>query len=262
MKGQPNQVVAAYGGRISSFRASTVLERPPLLNFGLGQGTMQKTTYPYRTPSPHGLGKVLFQRRGAFFHALMACLVYWPVCLFIPVGLALVVRKQGIGNVPLEVVAIGVIMCLGMGLMGYFGLAQYSLLRVHEGGVSKRAWGRTRSLLFEEIDGFWFGGGHTYAKGAYLGPSYSLAFYPAPDSDKHPILVELPSFRFTARQEYSDHELESLRDWMYQMLSERMWKQLQAGQPVDWTRHLRFLTEGLGYQPKKTIRRRQTGLSV
>jgi hypothetical protein len=207
---------------------------------------MPKTECPYRNPSPEGLGRVLFQRRGALFHALMACLVYWPICLIIPVGLALVLRKQGIGNLrDLGVVAFGVVMCLGLGFMGYFGLAQYNLLRIHEGGVSRRAWGRTRFLLFEEIDRFWFGGGHTYARGAYLGPSYSLAFYPAPGSDQRAIFVELPSFRFNAREQYSDHELESFRDWMYEALSEWMRAKLQAGQPVDWIKRLRFLPEGL-----------------
>jgi hypothetical protein len=132
--------------------------------------------------------------------------------------------------------------------MAYFSLEQYNLLRVHEGGVSRRAWGRTRTLLFEQIDGFWFGGGHVYAKGAYLGPSYSLAFYPPPGSGERPLFVELPSFRFTARQHYSDHELESFRDWMYQVLSERMRKLLQEGQPVEWMKRLRFLPEGLEYQ--------------
>jgi hypothetical protein len=211
---------------------------------------MSMTTSPFQMSSPDRLGKVLFQRRGAFFHALMACLVYWPLCLFIPFGLALIIRKQGIANVPWGVLVFGVLGCLGMGLMGYLGLAQYSLLCVHEGGVAKRSWGRTRSLLFEEIDRFWCGGGQTYAKGAYVGPSYSLAFYPAADSGKRPILVELPSFRFAARQEYSDRELEGLRDWIYQKISERLWKQMQAGQPVDWTKHLRFLPEGLQYQPQ------------
>jgi hypothetical protein len=213
---------------------------------------MSQTTFPFRVHSPDGLGKLLFQRRGALFHALMACFVYWPVCLFMPVGLALIIRKQGFANVPVAALAFGVVMCLGMGLMGYLGLAQYRLFRVHEGGVSKRAWGRTRFLLFEEVDRFWFGGGQTYAKGAYVGPSYSLAFYPAPDSDRRPIFAELPSFKFAARQEFSDRELESLRDWMYQVLSERMWQQIQAGQPVDWTKSLRFLPEGLEYQPKGT----------
>jgi hypothetical protein len=218
---------------------------------------MQNPTYPYRATSPGGLGKLLFQRRGALFHALMACLVYWPVCLLTAVGLALVFRNKGIANVPPGVSFFGVAMCLGMGTLGYFGLAQYSLLRVHEGGVSRRAFGRTRCLLYEEIDGFWFGGGHVYAGGAYLGPSYSLAFYPAPGSAKRPVFVELPSFRFTARQAYSDHELESFRDWMYQMLSERMWERLQAGQPVNWTRHLRFLPEGLEYRPQKASGERE-----
>src|SRR5262245_10254163 len=112
--------------------------------FPIGPTTM--ATNSLRMHSPDGLGKVLFQRRGAFFHALMACLIYWPACLFLPVGLALVIRKQGIGNVPVGVLAFGVIMCVGLGFMGYFGLAQYRLFQVHEGGVSKRSFGRTRSL--------------------------------------------------------------------------------------------------------------------
>jgi hypothetical protein len=211
---------------------------------------MQNAAYPYRNPSPQGLGRVLFQRRGALFHALLACLVYVPVGVLILVGLVLIVRKQAVGNLrDLGVIALGAVFCLGMGLMAYFSLRQYNLLRVHEGGVSRRAWGRTRSLLFEEIDRFWFGGGHVYARGAYLGPSYSLAFYPAPGSARRPLFIELPAFRFTARQPYSDQELERFRDWMYQVLSERMRKLLLDGQPVEWTRRLRFLPEGLEYQP-------------
>jgi hypothetical protein len=182
----------------------------------------------------------------------MACLVYWPICLFVPVGVALIVRKQGIANVPIAVLAFGAFMSLGMGLMGYLGLAQYSLFRVHEGGVSQRAWGRTRTLLFEEVERFFIGGGHTYARGAYLGPSYSLAFYPTVDSGKRPLFVELPSFNFNSPQLYSDIELEGLRNWMYQTWSERMRKQLDAGHAVDWTTHLRFLPEGLEYRSKGT----------
>jgi hypothetical protein len=42
-----------------------------------------------------------------------------------------------------------------------------------------------------------------------------------------------------------DDQLEHLRTWLYQVLTERMWQQLQGGRPVDWTKHLRFLPEGL-----------------
>ena len=79
--------------------------------------------------------------------------------------------------------------------------------------------GNYRHIRFEDIEGFWFGGGHLYAEGAYLGPSYSLAFYPAPASGKRPLFVELPSFRFHAREEKSDQDLEGFRDWMHQQLS-------------------------------------------
>jgi hypothetical protein len=209
---------------------------------------MQETTYPFRMPAPEGLGKVLFQRRGALFHALTACLFYWPLCLLALVGMALIVAKQGVGNVPAGVLVFGVLLCLGMGFAGYVGLEQYSLLRVHEGGLVKRGWGRTRTLLFEEIEAFVFIGGHAYARGAYLGPSYYLAFYPAQASGKRPLIVQLLSFRFTARQEYSDRELEGLRDWLYQVLSDRMRRQFLAGLPVDWVRRLRFLPEGLEHR--------------
>jgi hypothetical protein len=97
---------------------------------------MQNTAYAYRTPSPGGLGKSLFQRGGSLFHALMACLVYWPVCLFAAVGLAMALRNRGIGNVPLGFIVFGVAICLGMGILGYLGLAQYSFARVSRPDLS------------------------------------------------------------------------------------------------------------------------------
>ena len=219
---------------------------------------MQDATHPSLDSSRDSLGNVLLERRGSFSLALITCLYSVPATILGAAGAVMIPWKHGIGDLrDLGLIAFSLAICVTGAFITRFALDQCSLMRVHEGGVSKRSWGRTRSLLFRDIDGFWCDGSHHYSHGAYTGPSYSLHFYPVWEIGERPLKVELPSFLWNASERRPDQDLESFCGWMHQMLCERMRQQLQAGQPVDWLERLRFLPEWLEYRRKEGYRLRE-----
>lgn len=192
---------------------------------------------PRKTPLAEGdLGRIIFERKSRKSYRV-ACAVLGILSLILAAVFAAVAIQETAG------LWLGVMICLAVALV--CGLSwlhlRKSVFRCHELGVFKSGLLGERTLRHTDVEAFTFAATRIYVHGAYSGTTVNMTFEPAPEAHASRI-------SYTASLRHIDQELDELRDQVSRMIAARMGQRLAARQPVAWTKHMRFLPDGLEYR--------------
>jgi hypothetical protein len=191
-----------------------------------------------------GLGRILFQRKAK------------PITIIVLVVLAVILPLVGIAFVlfPTETAMFvaGVIMILAGPLLG---LAAYSCsksnFRCHEWGVYQAGMTGEKRLMYTEVASFSYSATRHYHNGAYTGTQLQLSFQPLSGAKSAAIT-------YGTQVNNEDADLEQLRDFVARVVSGRMASELAEGRPVQWTKNMIFMPEGIQYTPSGFFGKGQT----
>lgn len=188
-------------------------------------------------PTAELLGPVLFVRRTFTPMGLLL----WAVSAFGGlISLAALAGEDGriAGVVVLALAA-------GAGFLAFRNSIER--LRVHERGISQESGGSVRSISDEDVAAMTWNSVREFVNGIYRQTHLTLAFTPVTGKE----IRQRISFRG------EDPELDELRDRLAEAVADRMQRDFERGQPVPWTRSLRFLPEGLWYVPRGLLFRKE-----
>ena len=201
-----------------------------------------RITAPEEQPqSTHGLGRVLFERKMARG---------WVITLWVLAVLSLMAGA-------VMAIAEWWLLLGGLGFAGVFVLCALngarSVFRCHERGVYKRSLMGERELRYDELASFSYGATRHYHNGVYTGTHLTLKFIPPAESGKKALY-------YNTTTKHGDAELDNLRDHISGVLAARMAELLSQNQPVQWTKNLRFMPEGIEYRPAGFLGRKDAVL--
>ena len=123
--------------------------------------------------------------------------------------------------------------------------------RCHERGLIYQGLLKRRRLLYDHIEAFSYQATRHYMNGRYKGIVFVLDFEPDAEHRSQRI-------RYSVQLKTSDDELERLRDQISNFLAERMFREIAAGQRVQWTPALAFEQGNLLYTPSGSLGRKPT----
>lgn len=195
-------------------------------------------------PPKEGLGRILFQRKSK------------PITIVILIALAVILPLVGLGFVlfptQTEMFVAGMIMILAGPLLG---LAAYSCwksnFRCHEWGVYQSGMTGEKRLMYNEVASFSYAATRHYHNGAYTGTQLQLSFQPLPGAKSGAI-------NFGTSVNNEDADIEQLRDFVSRVVSARMANELGEGRPVQWTKNMVFMPQGIQYTPSGFFGKGQT----
>lgn len=204
---------------------------------------------PYLAPADTeapiaGLGRILFSRPPSrtwlFLSAASAV-----VCLVLG-GLLVVsgLRKDS------ELIVFGAVLLAASPLLAL--AAAYclvALFRCQEWGVYQRGLFGSRQLLYKQVASFAYSATRHYHNGVYTGTHLSMRFTPFPGAGA-PI-----SYTETVRG--GDQDLDSLREFVSNVIANQMHQRLANGETVPWTANLSFTPQGITYRPAGFLGRKE-----
>jgi hypothetical protein len=204
--------------------------------------------HPTAAPPPEGggLGRIIFERR-ARRGSFTAALVFAVLLLLIGVILAV----AGIAGHAYEPLLWAFACVAGSAACVLGGLhVLRARFRCHEHGVYKAGLFGARTLRYADLASFTYTATRHFHNGAYTGTMFQLGFDPVAGQGGK-------SIRHSVMLPHADQELENLRDQVSRIIAARMANHLRGDAPVQWTRHLTFVREGIEYKPTGVFRRKE-----
>lgn len=195
-------------------------------------------------PPKDGLGRILFQRKPK------------PITIAILAILAVVLPLVGLGMILFATetamaVAGGVLILAGP----LCGVGSYACLksnfRCHEWGVYQAGMTGEKRLMYSEVASFSYSATRHYHNGAYTGTHLHMNFQPMPGAKSAAI-------NYSTQVNNEDADLEQLRDFVARVVSSRMANELAEGRPVQWTKNMVFMPQGIQYTPSGFFGKGQT----
>lgn len=190
-------------------------------------------------PTPRsdgGLGRIIFERRPGKHTA--PSLVVTAVVLGVGAALFAVRFGAGPGNW-LAAASLGG--ACGACLVGAY-YSRRVTFQCRDLGIHKYGLLGPRTLRYADIEAFTCQATRVYNHGVYQGTRITMTFEPVAARKGQQI-------RLIAIVRNADAALDALRDQVSRMIGSRMAEKLAAGEPVDWTPHLRFRPDGLECRP-------------
>lgn len=200
---------------------------------------------------PRSLGRLLFER-GPGSRVLF--LVGWLLTLALGIS-SFVVFRRAAGMV------VGPEQMQFRWIAGSLGVAAFlfavSLLRRKGGrfrrfafGIQQRGFFGVRSLRFTEIGNMTYSSHRNHSHGVYTGTTLTMSFVPIPSTGLRPI-------RTCLNIKNSDAEFDKLRDDVAVVIARRMHDFWSQNGYCPWMPFLRFVQEGVEYQPLTYTGRKQ-----
>lgn len=184
---------------------------------------------------PGYLGRVLFDRKSSPW-------VYWLLCLAgLGGGGLLIAEGYQVWGV--------VVILLGVLFAFVARRARRTAFRCHEYGVEQVGLFGGNKVLYADIRSFTYGATRVFVNGVYRGTDLVMRFDPLPGKGR--------AIHYTESVHGRDDELDNLREHISNVIARRMLAELGEGRPVQWTSNMRFLPEGIEYQPKGFIGRKE-----
>ncbi len=115
-------------------------------------------------------------------------------------------------------------------------VAAFSRFQIFEQGIRKRSLFGERELLYSDIESLSFNQTRNYVNGAYTGTSYKLSLNPV-GSDR--------PLRVSGTAKGDDEEVGAVEQHITPLVAEKMFTQLENGQPAAWGRHAQLTREGI-----------------
>jgi hypothetical protein len=195
-------------------------------------------------PPKDGLGRILFQRKPK------------PITVAILAILAVLLPLVGIGLIVFATETAMWVTGLVLLVAGPLcGLGSYGCLksnfRCHEWGVYQAGMTGEKRLMYNEVASFSYSATRHYHNGVYTGTQLQLNFQPMPGAKSGPIT-------YGTQVTNEDADLEQLRDFVARVVSTRMASELAEGRPVQWTKNMIFMPEGIQYTPSGFFGKGQT----
>lgn len=194
-----------------------------ILDFLLRKRLGKKIFQP--PPTSGNLGRVLFERKdapGSFRNWFLG------TAFFLFLGFLALANGELFG---------ALFVSPGVMVMALMALRSTRIrFRGHQLGVSQRGLSSEDSLGFAEICSFTYNYTRLFVNFRYRDSTLKMWIVPFPGLYK-------PTIYYRATLEGEDEELKSLRDRLSRVLAFRMGKQLETGEPVVWTRRLKFLPD-------------------
>jgi hypothetical protein len=194
---------------------------------------------PMPGPPPDGsLGRVYFERapsRRAIL--ILRILIVALAAASIGCGLVVGLVLRDIGP---SIVLMLLFLSLAAGCGLLFASLRQKVFRCYEYGVFQAGLFGKRALRYDDVEAFTYSAVRRFYHGAYMGSTFTLQFEPRQGKGLSRIRVTFSLFN-------ADDELDRLRDTISRLIAGRMYRQLKANEPVEWTSRLRFLPQGLEY---------------
>ncbi len=199
-------------------------------------------------PDGQGLGRLIFERKtsrvGAGLCAGIAVMLL-GMATFLLLSLPAMPPADQANARTWTWICLGGAVCL-IPFAIHLWLARF---RCHERGVYKAGLLGKRTLRYEDVDSFLYTATRHFHNGVYTGTVFTLRFGTAGGGRSK-------SIGYHVSLKHADQELENLRDFVSRVIASRMGRQLGAGQPVTWTKRLRFLPQDLEYQRRSFFSRK------
>ena len=196
------------------------------------------------------LGRIIFERTGLRSSRVILSLLTFLLPL---VGVLLILAGQNNRRPGNGVMQFWGGLLLLAALPCFLGLI-YSwcyLFRCHERGLLSQGLLTKRQLRYDQIEAFSFQATRQFINGGYAGTIFVLDFEPVAEHRSQRI-------KYSVQLKTSDDELERLRDQISNFLAERMFREIAAGQRVQWTPALVFEGVSLLYTPSRLLGRKST----
>lgn len=195
-------------------------------------------------PPAGGLGRILFQRKPK------------PITIGLLAVLAVVLPIVGIGLIVFATETAMWVVGAGLVIAGPLcGIGSYACLksnfRCHEWGVFQAGMTGEKRLMYSEVASFSYAATRHYHNGVYTGTQLQLNFLPLAGAKSGAI-------SYSTQVTNEDADLEQLRDFVARVVSARMANDLAEGRPVQWTKNMIFLPEGIQYTPSGFFGKGQT----
>lgn len=182
------------------------------------------------------LGRILFERKPG--RSVVAVLWLVPImALGVLVSTAIAAFLRG----DPRLFIVGAAVTGGLGIIWALALAQCVEFRVHEHGIRWKLLFRTQQLKYTEVGSFTYAAVRQYVKGVYSGTNFTLTFVASSGAKPKKLT-------YSRKLRNADAELEHLRDYVSQLIADRMQEQFVQRKAVSWTDGLKFLPEGLEYR--------------
>jgi hypothetical protein len=205
-----------------------------------------------------GLGRIIFQRnkgltRGAYI-ALIGIGIFLILGAATILGLGLVLSDKGDDMAAAALIA-AIPGLIGVAFVVGAGVGRVNIFRAHVLGLSRITWQGRKVLRYEDIGEFTWSATRVYVNGAYTGTRMVVRATPRPGVAAEPIV-------YRTNVKGNDAELDNLRDYVAQVVGERLKKDVEAGRRVRWTDRLTFTVDGVEYQPSALFGSRDAELIV
>jgi hypothetical protein len=192
-----------------------------------------------------GLGRIIFQRdkgltRGGYI-VLIAIGVFLILGGATILGLGLVLSDNKDDMIGAAVIA-AIPALIGTAFVVGAGVGRVNVFRAHVLGLSRITWLGKKVLLYEDIGEFTWSATRVYVNGAYTGTRMVVRATPRPGVAAEPIV-------YRTNVKGNDAELDNLRDYVANVVGERLRKDVEAGRRVRWTDRLMFTADGVEHQP-------------
>lgn len=196
-------------------------------------------------PEDIQLGPVLLERRPA---TSAIAVLAGAALVFLFFGVVLTTSgfdQQQDAQEKLETFVHGCAFTLGSFLLGIAALSVYkTVLRIHKHGVSKRNLFGTRRVRYEELDSISFRKERQYGERGYVGTQYFFDFG-----------CGGKVFYFITTIKADRDDLEDVRDYVAQIIAQKLAAELEAEGAAPWTSRLRFVRSGVEYLRDKQWQR-------
>jgi hypothetical protein len=192
-----------------------------------------------------GLGRIIFQRDKSLSRAAYLVLIVLGIALILGgatlVGCALVLSNNQKDMAGVSVIGF-VILLFGTAAVVVAGLTRVDVFRAHVLGLSRTTWLGRKVLRYEDIEAFTWSATRVYVNGAYTGTRMLIRATPRSGAE-----AETVTYRTNVKGQ--DAELDNLRDYIAQIVGERLKKDVEGGRRVWWTDRLSFVAEGVEHKP-------------
>lgn len=189
-------------------------------------------------PPGDQLGRILFERKPGRF--AVALLWLFPLT---SVGLVVVAVLLAIFQAGPHMLVAALPISFVLMMVWMFFVSRAVEFRAHEHGVRRKWLFRMQQLKYRDVDVFTYSAVRQYVKGVYSGTHFTLTFTTQ-------VRGKTQTLTYSKQLRNADEGLEHIREYVSQLIAERMAQQLAGGRAVIWTDGLRFLTEGLEYRAK------------
>jgi hypothetical protein len=200
---------------------------------------------------PGSLGRLLFERGPG---SRLLFVMGWLLALALGISsLAVFGRAAGmiVGRRRMQFLWIGGTLCIAA-LVFAVGLLRRKggRFRRYAFGIQLRGFFGTRLLRFTDIGNMTYSSNRNHVHGVYAGTTLTMNFVPIPSTGLRPI-------RFCLSVKNADSEFDKLRDEVSVVIARRMHDFWSQNGFCPWMPFLRFVQDGLEYQPLTFTGRKQ-----